>query len=82
MTNNAPRRRGRPRGSVNAPQDIGSGVWVAVLLTRIAIRRRTGKTPSVRAACHELAVNGGVISAIDGNRAALTLASAQLKKKL
>ncbi len=78
----AKRRRGRPAGSVSIPRDVESGIWIAVLLARVAIRQRTGKTPSVRQACCELAAQGGVVSAVGGNRDALVQANAQLKRKL
>ena len=78
MKNIAPRRRGRPSRSVNVPRDV----WIAVLLARIAIRRRTGKTPSIREVCRELAGRGGFISVIGGNQDALKHASAQFRKKL
>jgi hypothetical protein len=77
----APRRRGRPQGSTVVPPDIRAEVWIAVRLHRIRARIGTGKTPTVRQACHELAAQGGIISAVGGNVEALARASAQRKKR-
>jgi hypothetical protein len=75
-----PRRRGRPPGSRAVPWDVLEGVWVQVLITRIKARTHTGKTPSVRKACQEIADNGGIISVIGGNQDALVAANAARKK--
>jgi hypothetical protein len=75
-----PRRRGRPPGSTTVPRDVFAGIWVQVLITRIKGRRRTGKTPSVRKACQEIADKGGIISAVGGNLDALVAANAARKK--
>ena len=75
-----PRRRGRPPGSTTKPRDLPAGIWVQVLITRIKGRRRTGKTPSVRQACQEIADDGGIISAVGGNLDALVAANAERKK--
>jgi hypothetical protein len=77
----APRRRGRPRGSTVVPPDLRADVWIAVRLHRIRARIDTGKTPSVRQACAELAAQGGVISAVGGNLEALAGENAQRKKR-
>jgi hypothetical protein len=62
-----PPRRGRPPGSTKVPRDVLAEVWVQVLITRIKGRKRTGKTPSVRTACQQIADNGGIISAVGGD---------------
>lgn len=75
------RRRGRPPRSTVAPRDLRAGIWIAVWLHRVNERIRTGKTPSVRQACHTLADRGGIISAVGGNRAALEGENALRKKR-
>jgi hypothetical protein len=75
------RRRGRPPGSTTVPRDLLAEIWVQVLITRIEARRRTGKTPSVRKACQEIADKGGIISAVGGRLDALVAANAASKKK-
>ena len=62
------------------PRDVLAGIWVQVLITRIRTRARTGKTPSVREACREIAANGGIISAVGGNQDALVAANTAGKK--
>jgi hypothetical protein len=76
-----PRRRGRPRGSTTVPPDLLARIWVQVLMTRVELRKRTGKTPSVRKACREIADKGGIISAVGGSLNALVAASAESKKR-
>jgi hypothetical protein len=75
------RRRGRPRGSTVVPPDLLAGVWIAVRLHRIRARIGTGKTPTVRRACRELAAQGGIISAVGGNVEALADENAQREKR-
>ena len=75
------RRRGRPRGSTVVPPDLRAEVWIAVQLHRIRARIGTGKTPTVRQACDELAAQGGIISAVGGNVEALAERNAQRKKR-
>src|SRR5689334_9029574 len=76
-----PRRRGRPRGSATVPPDVLAEVWVQVLVTRIEGRKRTGRTPTVRKACQEIARRGGIISAVGGDLDALVAANASRKKR-
>jgi hypothetical protein len=75
------RRRGRPRGSTVVPPDLRAEVWIAVQLHRIRARIGTGKTPTVRQACDELAAQGGIISAVGGNVEALAEENAQRQKR-
>jgi hypothetical protein len=77
----APRRRGRPRGSTVVPPDLHADIWIAVRLHRIRARICTGKTPSVRQACHELAAEAGITSVVGGNVEALAAENAQRKKR-
>ena len=77
----APRRRGRPRGSTVIPRDLLADVWIAVRLQRIRTRIGTGKTPSARQACDELAAQGGIISVVGGNVEALAAENVQRKKR-
>jgi hypothetical protein len=77
-----PRRRGRPPGMTTKPPDLNSEIWIQVLIARVKGRQRTGKTPSVRKACEEIIENGGVISAIGGDREALVAENAARKKSL
>ncbi len=74
------RRRGRPQGSIKVPPDLRAGIWNTVRLHRIGERIRTGKTPSARQACRELAAKGGILSVVGGNLHALAQANAQRKK--
>ena len=74
------RRRGRLPGSIKVPPDLRAGIWIAVRLHRISVRIRTGKTPSVRQACREIAAQGGIISVVGGNLHALAQANVQRKK--
>jgi hypothetical protein len=74
------RRRGRTPGSIKVPPDLLAGIWIAVRLHRIGERIRTGKTPSARQACREIAARGGIISVVGGNLHALARANAQRKK--
>jgi hypothetical protein len=75
------RRRGRPPGSIKVPPDLHAGIWNAVRLYRIGERIRTGKTPSVRQACREIAAQGGIISVVGGNSHALAQTNGQRKKR-
>jgi len=75
-----PSRLGRPPGSTRVPHDVLAGVWVQVLITRIKARTRDGKTPSVRAACQEIADNVGIISVVGGNLDDLVKENAKRKK--
>lgn len=77
----APRRRGRPRGSTVVPPELHADIWIAVRLHRIRARICTGKTPSVRQACHELAAEAGITSVVGGNVEALAAENAQRKKR-
>jgi hypothetical protein len=63
-------KRGRPRGSAKHP-DFYSEVWITVRLYQIRSRISTGKTPSIKEVCDELAARGGVISAVGGDVAKL-----------
>jgi ribosomal protein L30/L7E len=81
MDNNIPRRRGRPRGSIKVPRDLHAGILNTVRLHRISERRRTGKTPSVRQACRDIAAHGGIISVVGGDQHALAKANLQMKKR-
>src|SRR5260370_1382008 len=74
------RPRGRPQGSIKVPPDLRPGIWIAVRLHRISERIRTGKTPSARQACREIAAQGWFISVVGGNLHALARANAQRKK--
>jgi hypothetical protein len=76
-----PRRRGRPPGSAVRHPDFHAEVWITIRLYRICARVRTGKTPSVRQACDELAARGGIISAVGGTVEALAAANAQRNKR-
>jgi hypothetical protein len=80
MKSTNPRRRGRRPGTTRVPPDVFAGVWVQVLIARVKERTRTGKTPSVRRACQDIADKGGIISAIGGNLDALAAANANRKK--
>lgn len=75
------RRRGRPPGTTVTPRDLRADIWIAVWLHRISERIRTGRTPSVRQACHALTSRGGIISLVGGNRAALAEDNALRKKR-
>ena len=75
------RRRGRPPGSAVRHPDLLAEVWITIRLYRIRSRIRIGKTPSIRQACDELAVQGGIISAVGGNVEALAVANAQRNKR-
>jgi hypothetical protein len=72
-------RRGRPRGSAARHPDFYSEVWITVRLYRIRFRVSTGKTPSIKEVCDELAGRGGAMSAVGGNVA--KLAEENLKKR-
>ena len=74
------RSRGRPRGSTTVPRDVLAAIWVQVLIARIKARARTGKTPSVRKACQEIADKGGILSAVGGNIDALAQENAARQK--
>ena len=80
MERTNPRKRGRPPGSTTVPRDVLAWLWVQVFLTRVRGRIRTGRTPSIRKACQEIANEGGIISAIGGNIDALVSANAARKK--
>jgi hypothetical protein len=81
MVKTIKRRRGRPPGSTKVPPDLLADIWIAVWLQRVSERIRTGKTPSVRQACHDLAARGGVISVVGGNQLALEGENVQRKKR-
>jgi hypothetical protein len=70
-------RKGRPPGSAVKHPDLPAEVWITVRVHRIRTRVRTGKTPSVRKACHEVAAQGGIISAVGGNVEALEAANTE-----
>ena len=70
-------RRGRPKGTSKVPADTLPEVWIQVFIARVTGRTRTGKTPSVRRVCHDIAERGGIISAVGGNRDALAAANAE-----
>lgn len=75
------RRRGRPSGSTKVPPDLLADIWIAVWLHRVSERIRTGKTPSVRQACRELAAQGGVISVMGGDRLDIEQENAHREKR-
>jgi len=64
-------KRGRPCGSSARHPDFYSEVWITVRLYQIRFRISTGKTPSIKEVCDELAGRGGVISAVGGDVAKL-----------
>lgn len=80
MEKTNPGPRGRPRGSTTVPRDVLAAIWVQVLIARIKGRARTGKTPSVRKACREIADQGGIVSAVGGNIDALAQENAERQK--
>ena len=73
-------KRGRPRGSAKHP-DSYSEVWITVRLYRIRLRVSTGKTPSIKKVCDELAGRRGVMSAVGGNVANLAEENKKGKKR-
>jgi hypothetical protein len=64
-------KRGRPHGSAARHPDFYSEVWITVRLYRIRFRISTGKTPSIKEVCDEIAGRGGAMSALGGDVARL-----------
>jgi hypothetical protein len=61
------RRRGRPPGSTTKHPDTFAEVWIRVQFFRIRARIQTGRTPSLRQACEEIAARGGIVFPVGGD---------------